>query len=146
MSPAIAVPPACANSFTYRVSYAETDQMGRVYYGNYLTWFERGRTELLRAAGYPYRALEERHIWLPVRQCQSRYLGYAVYDDEVRLCTWIAERSRARVTFVTHVYRLPEEGLITIGTVELACVSPAGRPQQFPDDIAAALDRFLATE
>ncbi len=146
MSPAIPQPPQVADNIFYRVPYAETDQMGRVYYGNYLTWFERGRTELLRESGFPYRVLEERDIWLPVRHCEVRYYGAAKYDDEVRLCSWVSQVRRASVTITTNVYRQPEDELITTGSVELVCTKPNGKPQPFPEDLQKALTAFLAAE
>ena len=66
---------------SYRVPYADTDQMGVVYYANYLEYFERGRTEMFRASGMPYSALEKEGIFLPVVEAYCNYLGSARYDD-----------------------------------------------------------------
>lgn len=65
----------------YRVIYGDTDNMGIVYYANYLRWFEIGRTELLRHRGLPYHEIESRGIFLPVAEVQCRYLTPAKYDD-----------------------------------------------------------------
>jgi acyl-CoA thioester hydrolase len=65
----------------YRVPYADVDRMGVVYYGHYLTYFERGRTELLRACGLPYAELEEQGIRLPVIEAHCEYVKPARYDD-----------------------------------------------------------------
>lgn len=139
MSPAIPTPPANAHSFQYRVPYSETDAMSRVYYANYLIWLERSRTEMLRDLGFPYRELEEQNILLPVRHCEIRYFGYARYDDVVTLRTWIKTLKRARIEFLTVIYAPEESTPITVGTVELACVSREGKPQPLP---AAILDAF----
>jgi acyl-CoA thioester hydrolase len=67
-----------------RVRYAETDQMGIVYYANYLVWFEIGRVELLRALGLTYNQLEIEHqCILPVIEATCRYRAPARYDDEI---------------------------------------------------------------
>ena len=142
MSRAIPVPPQNAHRMKYRVPYSETDAMGRVYYANYLIWLERGRTEMLRAMGYAYRDLEARGVLLPVRQCNVRYLGYAQYDDEVLLATWVSNLSRARIEFTTMAFNPDESNPITLGVVELACVNRQGRPMQFPDEIRAAFAPF----
>ena len=69
-----------------RVRYAETDQMGVVYYANYLVWFEVGRVELLRALGFSYSVLETEHeCILPVVEATCRYRSSARYDDQILL-------------------------------------------------------------
>jgi len=74
-----------------RVRYAETDQMGVVYYANYLVWFEIGRVELLRSLGFAYSQLEKEHgCILPVVEANCRYRAPARYDDEIVIETWPA--------------------------------------------------------
>ena len=71
-----------------RVRYAETDQMGIVYYANYLVWFELGRVELLRSLGLAYSQLEKEHeCILPVVEATCRYRSPAKYDDEILIET-----------------------------------------------------------
>ena len=71
-----------------RVRYAETDQMGIVYYANYLVWFEIGRVELLRSLGLAYSQLETDHqCILPVVEATCRYRSPARYDDEILIET-----------------------------------------------------------
>jgi acyl-CoA thioester hydrolase len=71
-----------------RVRYAETDQMGIVYYANYLVWFEIGRVELLRSMGLDYSKLENDHsLILPVVDAHCRYRSPARYDDEILIET-----------------------------------------------------------
>ncbi len=83
-----------------RVRYAETDQMGVVYYANYLVWMEIGRVELCRALGFNYRDMErEDGIYLAVAEAQCRYRAPARYDDEVVVKTWVEEANRRMVTF-----------------------------------------------
>jgi len=82
-----------------RVTYHDTDQMGHVYYGNYLTWFEMGRTEWLRSRGGTYRELERGGIYLPVSECWCDYQRPAFYDDLLTIVTWVAEVRRVSVRF-----------------------------------------------
>ncbi len=89
-----------------RVRYQETDQMGVVFHGNYVTWFEIGRTEWIRTAGYDYKSIEERGLLLPVVDLQCRYVLPARYDDMILICTRIVDCSPLRVTFESQVRRV----------------------------------------
>jgi acyl-CoA thioester hydrolase len=83
-----------------RVRYAETDQMGVVYYANYLVWMEVGRVELCRACGFNYRDMEEQEgILLAVAEANCRYASPARYDDEVTIRTWVEDPHNKMVTF-----------------------------------------------
>lgn len=97
-----------ARWFTHpiRVRYQETDQMGVVFHGNYVTWFEIGRTEWIRNAGYTYNAIEEQGLLLPVVDLQCRYVLPARYDDTILVCTRIAACTPVRVTFESQVRRV----------------------------------------
>ena len=136
------IPPPEAHSLPYRVCYGDTDRMGRVYYANYFVFFERSRTELLRAAGVPYRQLEEDGYILPVRHCEVHYYGSAEYDDELVLLTWISRLRHATATFKTAVARAADENVLALGTVQLACINEQGRPQSLPEKVLAALEPY----
>ena len=85
---------------TVRVRYAETDQMGVVYYANYLVWMEVGRVELCRHCGFNYRQMEEEDgVLLAVAEASCRYASPARYDDLVTIRTWVAEPHAKMVTF-----------------------------------------------
>src|ERR1044071_3601248 len=93
-----------------RVRYAETDQMGVVYYANYLVWMEVGRVELCRACGFEYRDMErEDGVLLAVAESNCRYLYPALYDDEVIVRSWVEQADRRVVTF-GYEMRLAEGG------------------------------------
>jgi acyl-CoA thioester hydrolase len=84
----------------FRVRYAETDQMGVVYYANYLVWMEVGRAEYCRAAGMRYRDMEvDDGIRLAVVEAHCRYLRPARYDQEIAVKTWVTKASRRTVEF-----------------------------------------------
>ena len=82
-----------------RVRYAETDQMAIAHHANYIIWFEIGRTDLCRAAGFPYKQIEERGLILVVTEVVCRYRAPYRYDDEVVIRTSIAEAASRRMKF-----------------------------------------------
>ena len=93
-----------------RVRYAETDQMGVVYYANYLVWMEVGRVEYCKFAGFNYRDMEiEDGVMLAVAEARCRYAFPARFDDEVVIRTWIADASTRMVTF-GYEMRLANDG------------------------------------
>jgi acyl-CoA thioester hydrolase len=82
------------------VRYAETDQMGVVYYANYLVWMEVGRVELCKARGFNYHDMErDEGVYLAVAEANCRYRSPARFDDEVVVKTWIEEANTRVVTF-----------------------------------------------
>ena len=115
----------------YRVPYADTDQMGVVYYANYFEYFERFRNELLRACGHPYRVLEQEGIAMPVIEAVCRYKASARYDDELDITGFFAEASGVKVKIVCRIYRAGQ--LLVEGHTVHACVDmKTGRPTRPP--------------
>jgi acyl-CoA thioester hydrolase len=100
-------------SYTFRVRYAETDAMGIVHHGSYVDWMEMGRTEFMRSFGFTYRQLEEMGVLLPVLEINVRYRAAAVYDDELRITTWVEELSRVRVKLAYKIERVADNVLLT---------------------------------
>ncbi len=95
-----------------RVRYAETDQMGVVYYANYLVWMEVGRVELCKACGFNYRDMEiDDGIFLAVAEATCRYRSPARFDDEVIVRTWI-EEANTRIVIFHYEMRIAEENRI----------------------------------
>ena len=84
---------------TFRVRYAETDQMGALSSPRALEWFEFGRTEWLRAAGMPYSQMEAQGLFLPVVEANCRYLRRVRFDDPIVLRTWLGQVGRASLRF-----------------------------------------------
>lgn len=102
-----------------RVRYAETDQMGYVYYGNYAMYYEVGRVEALRSAGFSYRRMEEEGIMMPVLENHSRFLKSGKYDELLTVRTMIREMPGIRIKFNYEV--INEQGeLINEGETVLA--------------------------
>ena len=132
------------HSCSYRVSYGDTDRMNRVYYANYLEICERARTEFLRAVGFPYREIEAGGHFFPVRSCQVRYYGYAVYDDELICTSHVSRLRHATLSIATDIARAGEPKPLVTATVELACVDGTGKPCVIPEGLRGALGPYLA--
>jgi acyl-CoA thioester hydrolase len=98
-----------------RVRYEETDQMGVVYYGKYLTWFEVGRVNLLRDVGLAHREWVRREINFPVVQAHADYRASARFDDEILIRTRIVSIGNKSIRFENEVYKLPEMALLATG-------------------------------
>lgn len=99
-----------------RTRYAETDQMGYVYYGNYAQYFEVGRVEALRNLGMSYRELEEMGILLPVVSFNINFLKPAFYDENLNIITKIMEKPTVRIKFDYETYNENGELLNTAST------------------------------
>ncbi|MGH7137493.1 MAG: acyl-CoA thioesterase [Pirellulales bacterium] len=114
-----------------RVRYQETDAMGVLHHANYFTYFEMGRTELLRANGYDYRAVEEGGIFMVIVEVSCRYRRPARYDDLLRLQTKLVKVTAAKIEHEYELYRGNE--LLAEGRSALACVDREGRLQRVPE-------------
>ena len=114
-----------------RVRYQETDGQGRVHHANYLTWFELGRVELLRAAGHSYRELEAAGIFLVVAEMSVRYYHPALFDDLLCLRTTTVRAKGARIEHRYEVLRGRE--MLAEGTTTVACIDRNGRVVRLPE-------------
>jgi len=131
--------PGLESTSRIRVRYAETDAMGVVYYANYLLWFEVGRTDLLRGAGWSYRELEADGYMLPVLEAHCEYRQPARYDDELDVKTTGALVSPVRVKFVYDVVRLADDVQLATGFTVHASIDRGGRPCRLPDRVRELL-------
>jgi len=107
----------------YRVPYADTDQMGVVYYGNYLTLFERARNELMRATGYSYKRCESEGWMLPVIHAEVDYRSPARYDDLLEISAWVRSLKGVRIEIACEVRRKGEEAVLASGFTRHCFVS-----------------------
>ncbi|MGA2674245.1 MAG: thioesterase family protein [Terracidiphilus sp.] len=135
-----------------RVRYAETDQMGIVYYANYLVWFEIGRVEVLRTLGLSYRMLELEHqCILPVIEASCRYRSPARYDDQILIETRPALLRGPVIKFAYTIWRkapeLEEQKLLLAEgeTVHVVCDDQLNK-KPLPEKYAAALRAMMAGE
>ena len=118
-----------------RVRYAETDQMGIVYYSNYLVWFEVGRTDWLRESGWSYRDMEAEGYALPVIEARCTYQESARYDDEIEVRTSSTLESPVRIQFRYEVVRLADGTTLATGMTMHAALDRTGRPRRLPDRV-----------
>jgi len=115
-----------------RVRYAETDQMGVVYYANYFVWFEVGRTDLLRESGWSYRQMEIDGFSLPVIEARCIYHASAKYDDDIEVRTTGTMLSPVRVQFTYQLVRIADAATLATGATVHATLDKSGRPCRLP--------------
>ncbi|MEW5743084.1 MAG: thioesterase family protein [Myxococcota bacterium] len=121
-----------------RVIYGDTDQMGVVYYANYLRYFEFSRSEYFRARGGNYVELERTGFGLPVVEAHCEYRAPARYDDLLIIRVHVEELRRASIRFEYEVLR--EGGpLLATGYTRHACIGRDGKPTGLPADVVALL-------
>lgn len=127
-----------------RVRYAETDQMGVVYYGNYAMYFEVARVETMKALGVSYRALEESGVMLPVLEYKTKYIRPARYDDELIITTKIPEMPGTRIKFEYEI-KSPEGQLLNLGETTLVFVDmERNRPIQMPETLVEKFTPYFS--
>ena len=124
----------------YRVPYADTDQMGVVYYGNYMALFERARNELMRACGYTYKQCEAEGFMLPVIHAEADCKSPAKYDDLLEISAWVQLQKGVRIEIACEVRRKGEEAVLAKGYTRHVFVStedfrPCPPPQRFLDSL-----------
>ena len=129
-----------------RVRYAETDQMGVVYYANFFIWFEIGRVELLRQLGFQYKEMEtEDDCHVPVVEATCRYKSPARYDDELLLETTVLALRRTVIKFGYRLFRTENEAqtLLAEGETTHVTVNHSMRKVRLPQKYVAVLEQFL---
>ncbi|MDF7817698.1 thioesterase family protein [Runella sp. MFBS21] len=127
-----------------RVRYADTDQMGYVYYGNYGRFYEIGRVEALRSIGFSYRDMEQSGTMMPVYENYSRYLQPARYDDELTIKVLIPELPAARVVFRYEI-RNQDNVLLNTGETTLVFLSrDTNRPTRAPKGLLERLAPYFS--
>jgi acyl-CoA thioester hydrolase len=124
------------------VRYAETDMMGVVYHGNFLPWFEIGRTTLLKEMGLPYRQLEESGYRLPVLEVTAKYFKPAVYDDTVTIVTTLREKPLLRIRLDYEVKRGDE--LLATGHTVHAFIDRDGKPVRPPATVVKVMAKAFS--
>ena len=131
------------NTTNYRVIYGDTDQMGVVYYANYLRWFERGRSEFLRQIGLPYANIEAAGFHFPVAEVTCRYAQSARYDDVVEIATALAELSRVYLLFEYKIFRQAGRVLLATGSTKHACIDREGQVKRIPKILLDAVEAAI---
>jgi len=130
---------------TVRVRYAETDQMGVVYYGNYFVWFEIGRVELMRALGFEYKLMEtEDDCFIVVAEASCRYRQSAKYDELLRVRTRISQAGNRVVKYAYEILRDTDNTLLATGETTHVICGKDGHPKQLPEKYRAKFRALAA--
>lgn len=130
--------------FDVRIAYADTDRMGVMYYGNYFTLFERGRTELMRNLGIRYRDLEENEkVFLPASEASCRYLSPARYDDLIRVQTRVKAVGPAHIDFEYEIVNGETGRPVARGFTRHPFVNDRWKPVRVPASVKTKLGKDL---
>jgi len=118
----------------YRVTYADTDMMGVVYYGNYGRLFEMGRTEMIREMGLPYIELEKEGVMMPVYSLESKYRNVIRYDELITIETTVEKLPGARMEFIHRIFnedgRLAHEAKVVLVFLDMKTNRPVRAPER----------------
>jgi acyl-CoA thioester hydrolase len=137
------VPPVHSVS-NVRVRYAETDQMGIVYYANYFIWFEIGRTDFCHQQGFAYRDMEQQDgLYIMVAEARCRYKAPARYDDEIQVRTWLSACRKRVLTFGYEIYRASTDEVLAEGETVHVITDRNGRPRALPEKYRELLETAL---
>lgn len=120
-----------------RVIFGDTDQMGIVYYANYLRYFEAARGAYLRHLGRSYKEFQALGVGLPVVEAHCNYRKSALYEDLLSIEVWVSELRNASMRFAYQIFRGDE--LIADGTTRHAVVGSDGRPRTLPPELRAII-------
>ncbi len=132
-----------SHSTKIRVRYADTDQMGYMYYGNYAEFYEVGRVEMLRSLGMTYKSMEESGIIMPVTELKCKYIKPALYDEEITVNVFIDKMPALRIHFRYELYNEKEE-LINIGETTLVFINKdMNKPCLPPADFLGKLSFYF---
>ncbi len=131
------------NKVEIRVRYAETDQMGYVYYGNYATYLEVARVETIRSFGISYKALEEMGVMMPVLEYKTKFIRPAKYDDLLTIVVVIKTLPNVRFTFDYEIYN-EQNQLLNVSETTLVFVDATTmKPTPAPQNVISALKEFF---
>lgn len=126
-----------------RVRYAETDQMGYVYYGNYATYFEVARVEAMRAIGFSYKEMEDRGVMMPVLELKNQFKSPGRYDEELTIKISIPEMPTLRIKFIYDI-RGEDDRQVCLGETTLVWVNKeSGRPVRMPEELVTLLNPYF---
>ena len=121
--------------YTLRTRYAETDQMGVVYYGNYPQYLELGRVEWLRAIGLTYKEMEAEGIMMPVVSLQIQYKKPALYDELITIRTKLKDLPSTKIEFDYEILNEKGELLSTANTILVFVDARTFRPVRCPEKV-----------
>jgi acyl-CoA thioester hydrolase len=122
---------------TLRVYYEDTDFGGVVYYANYLKFYERGRSEALRALGVDQVAMKAEGLVFVVRRAEVDYIAPARFDDMLEVLTSVDKVGGASAVMAQRILR--DGVVLSEASIRVACMDSSGRPARFPDAMRRSL-------
>jgi acyl-coA thioester hydrolase, ybgC/ybaW family len=129
--------------YVLRTRYAETDQMGVVYYGNYPQYLELGRVEWLRSIGFTYKAMEEEGVMMPVVSLQIQYKKPALYDELITIRTKLKELPSTKIEFDYEILNERGELLSTANTILVFVDAKTFRPVRCPEEVLKLIEEKM---
>lgn len=127
-----------------RIRYADTDQMGYMYYGNYAAMYEVARTEMLRSLGMSYKSMEEDGVMMPVLELKCKYLKPALYDDVITVRVSIEEKPSVRIVFKYELFN-ERDVLVNLGETTLVFVDiQKNRPCMAPKNFLKKIETYFS--
>ena len=127
-----------------RIRYADTDQMGYMYYGNYATMYEVARTEMLRSLGMSYKSMEQDGVMMPVLELKCKFIKPALYDDEITVKVIIEEKPGVRIIFKYELYN-QNQVLINLGETTLVFVDiKKNKPCMAPKNFLTKIENYFS--
>lgn len=117
---------------TFRIRYAETDNMGVVHHAVYLVWFEEGRSAYIREKGWSYADIEDSGYYLVAAELKARYLRASRYDQEVTVKTWIRDIQSRAITFGCDILDTSSGEIAFNASLKLICVDARGQIARIP--------------
>jgi len=139
--------PISSYTHTIRSRYSETDQMGYVYYGRYLEYFEAARTEMIRNLGLPYKKMEEEGVMLPVVHAEIDYKLPLYYDEEINITVLVFEKPLVKLDTWYRVHTADDDLLRATGRVTLCFMDRYNRkPCRAPAHFLNRIQKLLSAE
>ena len=133
------------HTIDYRVYYEDTDAMGIVYHANYISFCERGRSELLRDVGYPTSDIKEKlGIGFVIRHLDANYLKMVVLDSLLTVETTV--KSMKNTSFVMEQAITCQNSVVFTMDITIVCVDMGGKPVRIPDALRAEFDVYKKDE
>lgn len=132
-----------SHQYQVRIRYAETDQMGIVYYGNYATFYEIARVEALRALGFRYKSMEEAGIMLPVIENHSKFILPAYYDEVITIKTIIPKMPMVKAEFEFEIFNEANKLIHTGSTLLVFMKSDTRKPCRAPENLIQLLEPYF---
>ena len=128
-----------------RVIYADTDAMGIVYHTNYIKWFEAGRGDMMRQAGFPYSVLEKKGMWLPVVSVTCEYKAPAFYEDIITIATWVEKLGGVSVVIAYEITKKETGELLASGSTRHGITDKDLKPMRIKKEFPEIYE-FFRTE